>query len=222
MAIKKKQVYTEAQKEHKRAWTRARYKVLLEQKRAAGRASYWKRRDAVLALKKAQREANPNAGRELYKKIREKHLARTKRYYQENPEKIKAMRFAYRARRRELCKLRRAENPVRKIAENCRSRIYNLVKRFNPDKTYKTFDLIGCTPDFFVGFLEGHFQTGMTWSNYGKLWTIDHVIPVSSFDLTNWEEVKRAFHYSNCRPMDSFANSSKHDALPGPHQPSLI
>ena len=42
----------------------------------------------------------------------------------------------------------------------------------------------------------------MAWENYGlKGWHVDHIIPISFYDLTNEDEVKKACHYSNLQPL---------------------
>ena len=52
----------------------------------------------------------------------------------------------------------------------------------------------------------------MTWNNYGRgagFWNLDHKVPISSFDLSNREQLKLACHYSNQQPMWAVENSSK-------------
>lgn len=45
------------------------------------------------------------------------------------------------------------------------------------------------------------FDENMSWENYGKVWHIDHIIPLSCFDLVDYDQVKIACHYSNLQPL---------------------
>jgi len=56
--------------------------------------------------------------------------------------------------------------------------------------------------------LEKHFKTQfkhrMTWHNYGEgngRWNIDHIVPLSAFNLNDPQHCALAFHYKNLRPM---------------------
>lgn len=220
-----KQILTPAQKERKRLWTLRRYQARKEHCRRLSLNHYYRNREAILAKKAEQRRLDPSI-KEKQKKYdlenAEAKRARSKAWIENNKERAEKNRLAYLPRRRELCKLRRAENPQRRIAENCRSRVYNMVTKFNPSRTYKTFDLVGCTPDFFVAFLEAQFKPEMNWENYGTYWNIDHVLPLASFNLQDGRQLRQAFHYSNCRPLEAEKNSEKNDSLPGPHQPLLV
>jgi len=62
--------------------------------------------------------------------------------------------------------------------------------------------------------LESKFQSGMNWENYGE-WHIDHIRPLSSFDLTNPTELKLACHYSNLQPLWAYDNLSNSDKRVG-------
>ena len=48
----------------------------------------------------------------------------------------------------------------------------------------------------------------MTWDNYG-LWVIDHIIPLSSFDLTDRNQMLDAVRFKNLQPLWYEDNQSK-------------
>jgi hypothetical protein len=99
-------------------------------------------------------------------------------------------------------------NPTKKIACDLRSRIWSTLKG---KKKYSHFrELVGCSDDFLKEYLESLFQEGMTWHNHGQYgWHIDHIIPCSSFDLTDPEEQKKCFHYTNLQPLWWYDNIKK-------------
>jgi 5-methylcytosine-specific restriction endonuclease McrA len=41
----------------------------------------------------------------------------------------------------------------------------------------------------------------MTWDNYGSYWVIDHVVPLSEFDLTKRAQILKACNYTNLQPL---------------------
>jgi len=72
---------------------------------------------------------------------------------------------------------------------------------------------LGCSIDELKVYLESKFQNGMTWNNYGK-WHIDHIMPLASFDLTDYEQVKQACNYKNLQPLWAEDNLKKGAKLP--------
>ena len=94
------------------------------------------------------------------------------------------------------------------LADVLRSRLNKAIKRST--KAGSAVDDLGCSIDQLKAHLESKFEVGMTWENYGpKGWHIDHIIPLSSFNLTNLEELKKACHYTNLQPMWAEDNWSK-------------
>lgn len=78
------------------------------------------------------------------------------------------------------------------------------------DKAYKTIELLGCSIQQAREHIEKQFKEGMTWENHGTHgWHIDHIIPCAKFDLTDPEEQKKAFHYTNLQPLWAEENLKK-------------
>ena len=52
-------------------------------------------------------------------------------------------------------------------------------------------ELVGCDINYLRNHLEKQFEPWMSWDNYGKWWHVDHIIPVTKFDLTDPEQQKQ-------------------------------
>lgn len=107
--------------------------------------------------------------------------------------------------------LSRKEAKLRKkLHDYVRVRIIKAIKR--GAKAGSAIKDLGCSVEEFKMYLESKFQPGMTWENW-KLhgWHLDHIRPLSSFDLSNHEEFKKAVHYTNLQPMWANENLSKGD-----------
>jgi hypothetical protein len=124
-----------------------------------------------------------------------------------NPEKFKEQ---YRQ-----ANIRMKLDPVKYIRARIRDRLAKAVKRYARGTTISGSKLryLGCSAKEAVCYLEVKFKPGMNWNNYGwDGWHIDHIIPVSAFDLTKEEERKQAFHYTNLQPLWAIENISKGDS----------
>lgn len=53
----------------------------------------------------------------------------------------------------------------------------------------------------------------MTWDNFGTVWHIDHVLPMSRFDLANQAQRAVCFGWTNLQPLRSSDNRQKSDKL---------
>lgn len=67
---------------------------------------------------------------------------------------------------------------------------------------------LGCSLDNLIIYLEQQFKSGITWENHGE-WHIDHIVPLSKFDLTNRNDVLKACHYTNLQPLWAIENLQK-------------
>ncbi len=74
----------------------------------------------------------------------------------------------------------------------------------------KFTEIVGCSLEFLKTYIESLWKTGMSWENYGvNGWHIDHIKPCASFDLTDIEQRKICFHYTNLQPLWAHENLSK-------------
>ena len=92
------------------------------------------------------------------------------------------------------------QDPLQRMINSQRSRISITIK--NAIKSDKTMNLVGCTPNELRDHLESQFKDGMTFDNYGRGgWHIDHMKPCASFDLSDPEQQRECFHYTNLQPL---------------------
>lgn len=103
--------------------------------------------------------------------------------------------------------------PKHLIAYRLRCRLGSIFRNQSACKAGTTQNLVGCSWEELERHIESHFTVGMSWENSSK-WHIDHTIALSSFDLTDEEEQRKAFHFTNLRPMWAVDNWSKCDRLP--------
>jgi hypothetical protein len=95
-----------------------------------------------------------------------------------------------------------------RIARRLRSRLSNALS--NDQKVGSAVRDLGCSIEELKKHLQSQFSEGMSWDNYNYHgWHIDHIRPLSSFDLTDVEQFKQANHYTNLQPMWSMDNFKK-------------
>jgi hypothetical protein len=165
-----------------------------EEKKAYERDHYEKNKPSILARRK-----------ELY---HQKHKQYKAQYYQENKDAIN-----------DVSRIRHAQLYVNSIEFR---NITLFRRRINAalqgTKSKFIHNLTGLPLHTFKYYLESHFEPGMSWDNR-KEWHIDHIVPVSSFDITQLADIKKCYHYTNLRPM--WANDNLHKAAtpPSPSNP---
>lgn len=148
------------------------------------------------------------------KNNKEKLQKKAKIYHEINRDKINAYTRAYhkvnKNKRNRYLQNRCSTNIQYKLAKNLRSRL-NMAILKNCKSGSAVKDL-GCTIDELKIYLENKFQSGMTWDNWTiNGWHIDHIKPLSSFDLTDRNQFLQACHYTNLQPLWAKDNLSKSD-----------
>lgn len=151
---------------------------------------------------------------EWRQKVLDREKARVKEY-RKNPdwvEKRKVQKKRWREKSKDYYnnyQKERSKNDLDfKMRNNLRSRIRAALKYQSASKDLGTAKLVGCTMLELRSHLERQFKDGMSWDNHGD-WHIDHIKPCVAFDLTDPEQQRECFHYTNLQPLWASENQSK-------------
>lgn len=99
-----------------------------------------------------------------------------------------------------------AENLQRRLSKNLRHRLRKAM--LGETRGVSAVRDLGLTIHQFRAYIEGLFQPGMTWDNYGE-WHLDHKRPLKLFDLTDHAQALAACHYTNIQPLWAIENQRK-------------
>lgn len=157
-------------------------------------------RECVNLKSRERSKNNPEKKRNHYWGNRERALLRGKAYRLKTSERQKF--YSRESKRR-----RRLKDPLFRVTESLRNRTHIALKRNL--KSAKTKELLSCPLVWLQVHIESLFRPGMTWENYGPVWHIDHIRPCASFDLSNPEQQKICFHWTNLQPLFVQENLSK-------------
>lgn len=159
------------------------------------------------AIQKEWRQTNIEkaAGKDAlaWQRYRVRYQSNFKRWMENNRPKRNAYRNVVHAQRMQ-------DDPVYRISMALRKRVYLGLKGIR--KSASTEKLIACTFEDCRKYIEAQWEPWMSWDNFGEgegTWQMDHIVPVASFDLTDPEQQRLCFHYSNLRPLCSKQNREK-------------
>lgn len=204
----------EASRKQNREKARARYWANVEETRERrkheARAYYAKNAERVSAINRESREkakaADPAGFAERRKRHQETYL---KRHQEARRETIRAYYAKNRAacvRRCVACQAeRRANDPEFKLKTHLRNRLMQVLAAAKYDPTTKE------ARDVLAWFSWLKDRGVADWSAPGM--TIDHVVPISRFNLRNPEAVIVANRWQNLFPLSKSDNSRKHKKL---------
>jgi hypothetical protein len=140
-----------------------------------------------------------------YAKNREKRLFDTKI----SKEKRRILDIeAVRAKAREHARKQRSTS-IGKLSSNLRCRLSCAIKNAKLSKCLgSAVRDLGCTVEELKLHIETQFVDGMSWDTYGG-WHVDHIKPLSAFDLSQRDQIVLACHYSNLQPLWALDNLRK-------------
>lgn len=168
------------------------------------------------------------ASKEYYKNNKESFSAKSKIWYKTNQDTIKIKSYEYYQENKKFI-LQRVKNnrgkinlrrrnrynndPTYRLLILIRTRINNYVR--GKQKSCSSIALLGCDQEQFKKYFEQMFSDGMSWNNFmvGDI-EVDHIIPLSIFDLSERIQQKVAFNWANTMPMWKTDNRSKHATVP--------
>lgn len=125
-----------------------------------------------------------------YSNLRKDEISKYLREYRKiNKDDLSEKRKLYDEKNKERINERRRERYKERIKTDINFKIKkihrNLLKRVLRYRKHETTSvLLGYTSIELKENIESKFKDGMSWENYGE-WEIDHIIPISYFDLEN-------------------------------------
>jgi hypothetical protein len=199
----------------KRSQVKRRDKVI------ASRAKYREEnRDRLVAEVRAYREKNRVRLREANRLAMMKRRGRTLEQveaWKKARDDARASGLKWSQRNREWVRIydniRRRANPQAAMKHRLSARMSKWIKKCGCVKSATTEEMIGIDYAGFMAHIESKFKPGMSWENRSE-WHLDHILPCSSFDLTNIAQQKSCFNYKNIQPLWALDNMKKSDKLP--------
>ena len=176
-----------------------------------------------ICKKEKFRESKKKSDKKYLKKYlsipenRRKKQKYSRQYQIDNPELQKQYMIKYKKSkkgkdynkkyRKKEYKEKYGKDPIFTLKLTLRNRLKNALKK--EFKRGRTLDMLGCSIEEFKLYLENKFTPEMDWSNYGSYWELDHIKPCDLFDLSNLEEQKKCFIFTNIQPLEITENRKK-------------
>jgi len=111
---------------------------------------------------------------------------------------------------REYERNRKATDPLYKFKKGIQTNISQGIKSRGYRKKSRSQEILGCSYEFFRGYIQKQFKNGMSWDNYGE-WHLDHIKPISLGKTE--EEVIQLYHYTNFQPLWAKDNVVKYNKI---------
>jgi hypothetical protein len=125
-----------------------------------------------------------------------------KEWVSNNKEKVNEIK-----RRHEI---KKSNNDIYRLTRIIRNSIRSSLKSLNFKKKTKTIDIIGCSMEEFMIYIQSTFSDGMTFENYGQ-WHLDHIIPISQ--AKTYEDAIKLNHYTNFQALWAIDNLRKYNKI---------
>lgn len=149
-------------------------------------------------------------------KCQEDFKMKSKQYRIDNHASIKLFKTLHKRKNQKFYNKKavdaRKNDPIQRLQKVIRSSGVRIFK--GQVKSGSTTKYLGCSLEYLKVYLESKFKDGMTWDNHGLYgWHLDHIKPVSSFNLSVESELRVLCHYTNLQPLWAKDNLSKGDTI---------
>jgi hypothetical protein len=134
-----------------------------------------------------------------------------KEYYSINKESILKQVKEYRLNNKEyIYNLQKKKHNNNPHVRTWRNILKNTLNRMDKEKSSKTIDMLGYSPEDLKIHMESLFSDGMCWENHGE-WHIDHKIPINAFNKDTSMDIVNSL--DNLQPLWASDNLSKSDKV---------
>lgn len=194
-------------------------------------------RERKLLTRRIYYVLNPSKCRKWDWEHRDLVHQRSRNWYLANKERNKQRTYRNRARnldahrasvakwhrdhakqRLEYRKRFRKTHPFFVLTDRVRRRINRALASAGAKKASGSISMLGCSGAELRIHLERLFLPGMSWENR-RLWHVDHIRPLASFQLRDPAQQRQAFHFSNLQPLWAEDNRRKGKKNPAdPHR----
>ena len=178
---------------------------------------YQENQDKIKEYKKQYNQENQD-------KIKEKQKQYKKQYNQENKDKIKEQKKQFYQENKD-----KINNNQKKYIQNIkqnniplylcilqRTQLSRVIKQSNHTKIKHSIEYLGCDSEYLKSFLQSkmdlynQIETNEIKMDFTNI-HIDHIKPISKFNLDDEDEFLDCCHYTNLQPLLIQDNLSKHN-----------
>jgi hypothetical protein len=100
------------------------------------------------------------------------------------------------------------DDGFKNIYDACKYRIRSTLFKYNIKIKFSYDELLGCSREEFKNYILSILKENMTFKNFNE-WEMDHIKPISSFNLNLEDELYNCFNYKNIQLLWKHDNRVK-------------
>lgn len=168
---------------------------------------YNRHKEKILQRKKEYYDTHEEEFKKYYQDHKEKILKNRQDYHKKYRKILLAYKRTY-YQKNKICLIdhirdyrnaRLSFDVQFKLQHYLRARLFRALK--GNYKSGSAVKDLGCSVGFFKDYIQSKFYGNMSWNNWGKVWELDHIVPLHTFDLTDRNQFLKAVNYKNLQPL---------------------